>query len=182
MTAKNKTFLAIMLTCSFGGMVLLINHKFSVPNGNKPTIVETTLPKEIQLESASIPISRNKTAIEDILSAIASYKGEKKAGEEGALKDLRSVVKEAQYRYEMVFKNYQDAIKSFEQISAEFDTKVRNGANRAALEKIDRQLIQQTQEVLKLKHASNNAYVDLMARYDEAVPHIMAKHFAGAAP
>lgn len=181
MTVKNRAFLTVMLALSCCGM-LLLKHKSSMLDGDKPTMVETTLPKEIQLESTSIPSAHKKATIEDILSTIASYKGEKKAGDEGALKELKSVVKEAQNRYDIVFKNYQDAIKSLEQTSAEFDANVRDGADRAVLDNIDRQLIEQTEEVRKLKQASDQAYMDLMAGYDKAVPQIMAKHFAGAAP
>lgn len=61
--------------------------------------------------------------------------------------------------------------------SSDFDALLNGGGEAKALKSMDEEMLQQGQEVLRLRQEANDAYSALITKYDEAVPFILAKHF-----
>jgi hypothetical protein len=178
MASKKISFASIIVTIVFCGFVLVIKAKQSNQNSTKQVALENAPPIERHDDNGPDYKKSHKThtSVEDIMHEIASYRLEGKPNQM-AIFELKSLVQTAQNRYDEVFKKYQNAISTYEQLSADFDAKVRSGAAREALELMDDQRLTQAQEVLKLKQASNQAYLELMTQYDKAISPIMAKYF-----
>lgn len=91
--------------------------------------------------------------------------------------ELESLVAQEKARYNIVVDEYKNAIKAYEELSSDFDAMVHDEARRHEVKGLDKDLQSQAQEILKFERLANTAYTALMAKYDEVVPLIMARHF-----
>lgn len=130
---------------------------------------EPTFPKEKTKKNIFV-------TIEEVLNR-AQRHSQESAPKQEVLEELESMVAGTKTRYEEAFKDYKNAIKTYEKLSADFDAKIRQESDRIILASLDRSLQAQAQEVIKLKEKSNSAYLELMSSYDAAVPILLEKHF-----
>ncbi len=91
--------------------------------------------------------------------------------------ELDKMVATEKSHYQVIFYDYRDAISDLENLSADFDNLVREGAAAQVRAKLNKELQIKAQEVIRLGREANDAYIVLMAKYDESVPVILDKHF-----
>lgn len=90
------------------------------------------------------------------------------------MSDIESMVANEQSKYDKIFNKYKKAITEYEILSSDFDEAL---GEHAEMQRLTQELYEQAREVLQLEKSAFDAYKDLMVKYDEAVPAILAKYF-----
>lgn len=93
------------------------------------------------------------------------------------LVELEGLISKEKTLYEEVFQQYQNAIDKYKELSLDFDSLLNDGEEPQTLTSIDKEMLDQAKEIYRLEKEANSAYLGLMAKYDEVIPLIMAKHF-----
>ncbi len=170
-----QKYIFIGATCTALLMaIILTKHLFKKsPNDAEKSLVSTTT--QGSSEPPTNPLYSSE-AVAEILKLARTVSKDSPVNKE-ALREMKDSVHETKTSYEKVLSSFQEAINSYEELSQNFDLKLRQGAGSAELAQMDQQLQSQAQKILVLKKESNDAYVDLMAQFDQAIPAILEKHF-----
>jgi hypothetical protein len=170
-------------TCLLIGLLVLVVIIFMVKGIKPHDEVEVQKDEQVKIDANFNETVGQEETVDNTPDSIAEMlqsaqrQSQDAPPKMGVFEELESLVTEAKVHYEEVFNEYKNAIKTYEMLSADFDAKIRQDADKSLLRPIEEKLQAQAQEVIRFKEKSNSAYLKLMASYDEAVPAILEKHF-----
>ncbi|HXW52795.1 MAG TPA: hypothetical protein VEL47_01690 [Myxococcota bacterium] len=93
------------------------------------------------------------------------------------LNELEGLVAQEKARYERTFNEYKGAIREYENLSSNFDGLIRDDGPYRARSAFDKEMQIQAEKILDLQQKANLAYTALMAKYDDVIATLVAKHF-----